>query len=105
MVVYISGKMRGYTREQIVSKFQASEEYLIELGYSVENPANVDNYMPEDSTWVDLMLEDIKLLFSCHAIYMQADWQDSTGAKIEHDIAKHLGLKIFYESNITTNDK
>jgi hypothetical protein len=43
------------------------------------------------------MLEDIKALFECQAIYMLNNWGSSTGARIERSIAIEMGIEIIYQ--------
>ena len=43
------------------------------------------------------MREDIKALLSCCTIFMLDNWRDSRGAKIEHQLAKDLEMKIIYQ--------
>lgn len=43
------------------------------------------------------MGHDIKLLCDCDAIYMLNGWRESAGAKIEHKLARDLGIEIIYE--------
>lgn len=38
MKIYISGKMRGLPEEESRKKFEAAQQYLIELGHDVVNP-------------------------------------------------------------------
>jgi len=47
--------------------------------------------------WLTYMRNDIKTLMLCDEIHMLKDWESSKGAKIEHDLAKSLGIKIVYE--------
>ena len=43
------------------------------------------------------MRHDIKLLCDCDAIYMLNGWRESAGAKIEHKLARDIGIEIIYE--------
>ena len=44
---------------------------------------------------------DLKELANgCTAIFMLDNWKDSKGAKIELDLAKKLGLKVYYENKV-----
>jgi hypothetical protein len=92
--IYISGKITGLEPKQAFKKFEKAEEFLKNyLGYNVINPIK---QCPQQENWSDYMLKDIELLFDCDAIYMLSNWQDSKGARIEHAIAKELGLRILY---------
>lgn len=41
--------------------------------------------------------EDIARLVRCHIIFCLKGWEMSKGARIEHNLAKKLGLEIWYE--------
>ena len=53
-----------------------------------------ENGLPIDSPWEQHMLRDIELLMGCGGIFLLPDWKESRGARIEHAIAKELGLLI-----------
>lgn len=57
-----------------------------------------------DSSWRYYMIESIKMLLSCDSIFMLKSWKWSRGAKIEHELAQHLGLKIVYEESTCQGD-
>jgi hypothetical protein len=42
------------------------------------------------------MIDDIRGLFDCDAIYLHSDWGQSKGARIEYQIAKELNLKVMF---------
>jgi len=95
--IYISGKITGLPIEQAKANFKEMEDKLSVAGYEAVNPFVVMPYKPE-ATWADYMLADIAALFKCEAIVMLPDWNESRGAKIEHDIALHMGLPIYYSN-------
>ncbi len=47
-----------------------------------------------DHVWLD---GDIAILKKCDAILMTPDWERSSGARAEHDIAKRSLIPIFYD--------
>ena len=91
--IYISGKITDNANYK--AQFSSVEKHLQDLGYSVINPARLE--LPDGATWADYMRHDIKLLCDCDAIYMLHGWRESAGAKIEHKLARDLGMKIIYE--------
>ena len=95
MKIYISGKISGIEKEAI-KIFQASEDYLIESGYQAVNPMKLND--EHDKSWESYMKVCIKALCDCDRIYMISNWTDSRGAKIELEIAKHLGIEVIYET-------
>ena len=93
MKVYISGKITNNANYK--ADFEAAELALKIAGFQPVNPA--EEKLPDGATWADYMRRDIKLLCDCDAIYMLDGWQESAGAKIEHKLARKLGIEIIYE--------
>lgn len=93
--IYISGKITGTTDYMI--RFADAERELIMKGYSVINPAKVNAQLPSDTTYDEYMQMSITMLSMADSIYMLKDWQDSNGAKIEHQIATMLKIDILFE--------
>lgn len=93
--IYISGQITGLTPEEYAPLFFAAADRLTAKGYAVINPLN--NGVDPSATWKEQMKADIRLLLECDAIYMLANWELSTGATLEREIAKNLGLTVEYE--------
>jgi hypothetical protein len=98
MRVYISGKITGLTKEDVDALFGAVEKKLHDNNHEAVNPLKVIPGHP-DTTWEQYMLADIAALFECEAILMLPNWTDSKGARIEHAIAKEMGIPVFYTKN------
>lgn len=92
---YISGPITGKDYEQTAQRFAACAASLTRRGYQPVNP--MMNELPATATWEAHLAADIMLLMRCHAIYMQTGWHESHGARLEHELAKRLGLQIIYE--------
>lgn len=90
--VYISGKITGLPINEAKDNFKNAENKLREKGYEVVNPFN--NGLPENSTWMEHMKADIKLLMECDIICLLSNWKDSTGARIECNLAMEMGYKV-----------
>lgn len=93
--IYISGQISGLTPEEYAALFQAAEKRLKEQGNDVINPLN--NGVAPGEPWREHMKADIRLLLECDAIYMLPNWELSTGATLERNIAQTLGLEVLYE--------
>ena len=91
--IYISGKITDNPNYK--ADFEAAELALKIAGFQPVNPA--EEHLPDGATWADYMRHDIKLLCDCDAIYMLNGWRESAGAKIEHKLARDLGMEIIYE--------
>jgi len=94
---YISGKITGLPKEDYEYNFNVAEKFVETiLNYRAVNPIKVVPYV-EGKSWMYYMLRDIYYLFGCRAIYMQSNWKESKGARIERFIAKLLFMTIIYE--------
>lgn len=89
--VYIAGPMSGLP-DLNYPEFNRASAYLRELGYEVENPA--ENPAPACGSWAGYMRMAIAQLVQCDEIHMLRGWQQSRGAKLEHEIAQQLGLLV-----------
>lgn len=109
MKVYISGKISGLNFVDAFDKFAESESFLEILGMEVVNPMTtkaidilkwkLENPLITDAEiWDRAMVIDIEHLLPCDAIYMQADWSDSKGARIEKYISEQTGKMVLYET-------
>ena len=100
--IYIAGPMTGLPNGNF-EVFYAKETQLRSGGWNVINPARMDvetgidpNAMGEYE-YEDCARRDIAVLVDCDAIYMLAGFQFSKGACWERALAKHLGIKRYYE--------
>ena len=89
--VYIAGPMSGLPGLNYAA-FNNVARQLRELGYHVENPA--ENPAPACGSWEAYMRMAIAQLVTCDEIHMLRGWSMSKGAKIERELAGHLGLVV-----------
>ena len=93
--IYVSGGMSNLP-EYNYPAFHSVAADLKRLGWRVVNPAEFFN----GDTTLDkevYMRRDIAELLEVDAIYMMKGWENSRGARLEHDIASQIGIKIFYQ--------
>lgn len=96
MKIYISGQITGLNYVDAFEKFKTAEKEINEeTSHEAVNPMTLSH--DHDQSWENYMLEDIKALFECQAIYMLNNWGSSKGARIERSIAIEMGLEIMYE--------
>ena len=95
--IYISGKITGLERIDYLRKFENAEIWLSEHGFSVINPATVNDRLPDDTTYEEYMKMSMLLLSFCDTIFMLADWKDSPGATKEYQYAVENDLTIMFE--------
>lgn len=95
--VYNSGKISGLNFFDVQVKFEKADKEIEALGLNPVNPLN--SWIPRKSPWLIHMVADTIILLSCKKIYLQEDWEDSKGAKIEKKIADRLGYEIIFQSD------
>lgn len=93
-VAYVAGKVTGLPIEVVKAKFKQAETFMQLQGYTVLNPCN---FMSNAEDWQFAMKLCIALLSMADVLYLQIDWSDSTGAKIEFEVAKQLGIDVIFE--------
>tara|TARA_Y100001937_G_C6950234_1_gene254342 strand:+ start:155 stop:592 length:438 start_codon:yes stop_codon:yes gene_type:complete len=100
--IYIAGPMSGH-EDLNWSSFDKKERELIDAGWTVVNPAKMDREMGLNPTqlgeydYEDAARRDIEALKKCDAIYLMSGFQFSKGACWERALARHWGLKRYYE--------
>ena len=94
MKVYISGPITN--NPDYMKDFQDAEDLLLKEGNVPVNPTKISPYNKK-KVWSDYMKDDIKALMDCDAIYLLHGWTESRGARLEHELAVILDLKIFAE--------
>jgi len=92
---YISGKISGLTTSEYTANFQYAANAAEKMGYTAVNPVAVNGQ--KKWCWLRFMVADIRLLLPCEAIYLQRNWKDSKGSKVERFFAKCLRKTIIYQ--------
>lgn len=91
MRLYIAGPMSGLPDANYPA-FHAAAQKLRALGYQVENPA--ENPGPPCGSWLAYMRMAIPQVARSDALVMLPGWKQSRGAKVEHELARRLGLQV-----------
>lgn len=100
--IYISGRITGLPEIEYRKIFKDAEDKLLKEGWNVINPCRLE-YI-KNTSWSDMILQDLHVLDSCDAIYMLNNWQDSSyGCLVEYNFAKGKGLEILFEENKQTD--
>ena len=99
MKVYISGKITGEKRAFYHYKFSTAEDLLKVRGHKVINPVsmnekiNMQGFSYEDNMHLCFAYIDI-----CDVVYKLEGWEESKGARAEHEYAINSGKKVIYQS-------
>lgn len=102
-VIYIAGPMRG-KEDYGEAAFDEAEFQLQHRGWTVCSPSKLARLCGFNSQTVDdrahlnsVLLQDIALLCSCHAIFFLDGWDQSIGARMEKGVADFLRLRTFFQ--------
>lgn len=93
--VYISGPISG--RKHYKKKFDNAKELLKERYPYYEIISPLDLPHKSNSSYIDYMKLDLKVLIDCDIVYFMKGWRVSKGSLLEHRIAKKLNKEIIYE--------
>ena len=102
MKVYIAGKVTGLEKADIFKKFYESGKQLKKDGYLVMSPAVLA--LNEGFDHGDYMHVCYAMIDVCDAVYIQKDWRESKGARMEKQYAKDWKKLIIYEDENTRED-
>lgn len=101
-MIYISGPITGDNAYR--QKFKAAAEQLKARGYSVVNPAELDDVLPVDSmTWSQILDHCLDLLGRCDAVVVLPGWQQSRGCNREVGYAQGAGMNILTIEKLLQN--
>ena len=89
--IYIAGPMSGLP-DLNYPAFNARAAELRALGHHVENPA--ENPEPHCQSWLGYMRLAVRQLATCDVVHLLPGWSKSRGARIEHQLAEGMGLRV-----------
>ena len=89
--IFISGPMSGI-KDNNIHAFNEKERELLSEGHDVMNPAS--HGTDETKSWLDYMIDDLRMLSECTHIHFLDGWEESAGAQIEALAAKRMGIEI-----------
>ena len=87
---YNSGKIGGLPYEEVRKKFARANNEIRNMGMIPVSP--LSNGLKPSRPWLLHMAADLCIMAGCRHIFMQDDWRNSRGARIEYRTAR-LGSK------------
>lgn len=105
-IVYLSGKITGLSTEEVEKNFNQQHFHAATLYEPhLHGFFKPTQWISEKCDWQTAMRLCLAVLPLCQTIIMQPNWKDSNGARLEHKIAKKLGLEIVYMEGETNKIK
>lgn len=100
--IFISGKITGEPVYECAEKFRYAWLMILEGWNGFCHVDSAVNPLELEGIHFGISHEEaMKICFDalkeCTHIYMLEDWEESKGAKMEHEFAKQNGLTIIYE--------
>lgn len=99
MKVYVSGKISGLDPVEAKKTFIKAELRLKHQGHEVMSPKGIMDFTGFEHS--DYMHVCYAMIDVCDALFLQANWQDSKGARMERSYALEWRKKIIYEDEST----
>ena len=93
-IVYLSGRISG--NDNYKKEFASAENFLLQMGYIVLNPANLEE-VGKGLAYEQYLNICYRLVDVADIIFMVSGWQKSKGANAELSYAKSLGKKVMYQ--------
>lgn len=97
-VVYVAGPFRGRNAWEIEENIRRAERLALEvwrLGCACLCPHTNTRFFQgaaPDALWLN---GDLELLKRCDAVILTEDWERSSGARAEVDLALSRGIRVF----------
>ena len=96
MKVYISIPISGDDVGEVQKYADIVKAYLSRKGYTVISPFEI--FAGKKPTYTDHILANLAKLLECDAVYFCNGWCESSGCRIEHEVAKEFGKVFMYET-------
>jgi len=97
-LIYIAGPFRAANSWEVEQNIRRAESLSLEvwrLGAAAICPHTNTRFFSgaaDDKVWLD---GDIEILRRCDAVMLTPDWERSSGARAEVDVAENLGMPVF----------
>ena len=109
-VIYISGPISGKHEHNIAIFKEARRDlqagkygeefsdYSVVIPHELWNADNKPTYLNDTGIWLSAMWEMLRYITDNQPdLFMLRNWQESSGATVEHIWSLRIGLKIYYQ--------
>lgn len=96
MKVMISQPMNGRTEEQIKEERKGIIDNFSKMHVDIINTLFTEEAPEDCNVAVYYLGKSISVMKDIDALYMCDGWREARGCRIEHQIAREYGIKIFY---------
>lgn len=101
--LYLSGPITGIENYEEI--FQNATNKLLEMGFSVINPAPLYRVLPIDATYEEYMSVDLKFIDMVEGIVLLPGWEMSRGSNRELGYALASNKEIMYYNKMIDEDE
>lgn len=98
-VWYLAGKISDpnpLEQQKNIDRFHSKAQELEYEGMMIYNPVADE---PEGKSWEYYLANDIAWIHQNkpHGIFLMKGWEESLGARLEHETALSLGMEVIFE--------
>ena len=93
--IYISGSITN--NPNYISEFETAERKLLKQYDNVLNPADILKDLSPDTPYSSYIRICLGFIDTVDTMYMMKGWEESKGARFEHEYAEIFGKEIIYE--------
>lgn len=95
--IYLSGPMSGLPDFNRDAFFAAEKQLSACMDARFINPARINGEVQDGWQWQDYMRVALRAMMDADSIYMLDGWENSKGAQLELDIARKMGMPVYYQ--------
>jgi len=96
-IIYISGGISDVPNYLEVFKAAGDKLEALPNIFAVVSPTECEPHRRSNHPYGKYMRAVVQAMMDCDAVYMLAGWEQSVGARLEHNLAAVCGLAIVYE--------
>lgn len=100
--IYIAGQITGLPEEVWMKNFSLARQEVRALEAAPVCPTMQPHI--HGKTWLEYMKEDLRMMLTCDAVYVQRNWKNSKGAVLEWSTATALNMEIIYQPELKEVD-